>query len=78
MKYYIKRINKSQSGTEVIYYKTRKCTEGWTYEEHKAHCWQFSKQGAEKIVERLRQQEEQRREKNRYWTNEYELEEAGQ
>ena len=49
MKYYIKKINK-QFGT--VEYKRYKCSDGFS--RNKDLCWQFSKQGAEKIIERLK------------------------
>lgn len=49
MKYYIKKIN-HQLGT--VEYKRYKCSDGFT--NNKAICWQFSKQGALKIIERLK------------------------
>ncbi len=49
MKYYIKitdkRVNK-------VFYKRYKCIEGFAYDKNL--CWQFSKQGAKKIIERLK------------------------
>lgn len=46
MKYYV--ICTTADG---ILFKQYKCIEGWTKDS--AICWQFSKQGAEKIAERL-------------------------
>jgi len=46
-KYYIKKVHGNH-----IEYKRYKCTDGWSRD--KIYCWKFSKQGAEKIVERLR------------------------
>lgn len=66
MKYYIKRTNKQ---TGRIEYKRYKCIDGFCRD--KSLCWQFSKQGALKIIERL---------KAEYWRNidilEFELEEV--
>lgn len=66
MKYYIRMTNK-QFGT--IQYKRYKCIDGWC--KNKDLCWQFSKQGALKIIERL---------KREYYRNinnlEFDLEEA--
>lgn len=46
MKYFV--IRTTRSGIE---YKRYKCSEGWT--RNKSICWQFSKQGAQKIADRL-------------------------
>lgn len=54
-KYYIVKKN-NQNGT-VEYYRY-KCIVGWS--KKKENCWQFSKQGALKIIERL---------KREYWRN---------
>ena len=66
MKYFIRMTNK-QSGT--VQYKRYKCIDGWC--KSKDLCWQFSKQGALKIIERL---------KREYYRNinnlEFDLEEA--
>lgn len=66
MKYYIKKTNKQ---TGRIEYKRYKCIDGFSRD--KSQCWKFSKQGALKIIERL---------KSEYWRNidnlEFELEEA--
>lgn len=35
-------------------YKKYKCIDGWTFNKH--NCWQFSKQGALKIIERLKEE----------------------
>ena len=48
MKYYIVRENKEKNRKE--YYKN-KCVEDWTTK--KEICWQFSKQGAKAIANRL-------------------------
>lgn len=48
-KVYIVKINK-QIGT--VEYKRYKCIDGWS--KNKNMCWQFSKQGALKIIERLK------------------------
>lgn len=45
--YYITRTNKSGK----VLYKQYKCVDGWTTTP--TLCWQFSKVGATKIVERL-------------------------
>lgn len=52
MKYYIKQIN---TQLNRVYYKRYKCSWGWVSEAHKNECWQFSRGGAQKIVERLRE-----------------------
>ena len=66
MKYYIKKTN-TQTGR--VEYKQYKCSDG--FNRNKEVCWQFSKQGAMKIIERL---------KKEYWRNIdnllFELEEA--
>lgn len=49
MKYYIRKTNKQTGRVE---YKRYKCIDGFT--TNKDLCWQFSKQGAEKIIERLK------------------------
>ena len=46
MKYYV--IKTTKNGVE---YKRTKCLDYWT--KDKSICWQFSKQGAERIAERL-------------------------
>lgn len=46
MKFYV--IKTTRKGIE---YKRYKCIEGWS--KTPDECWQFSKQGAEKIAERL-------------------------
>ena len=51
MKYYIKMTN-TQTGT--VQYKRCKCTDGFT--PNRDLCWQFSKQGALKIIERLKKE----------------------
>lgn len=51
MKYYIKMTN-TQFGTTR--YKRYKCIDGFT--ENKSLCWKFSKQGAIKIIDRLKQE----------------------
>lgn len=66
MKYYIKKTNKQ---TGKVTYKQYKCIDG--FNQNKEVCWQFSKHGALKIIERL---------KKEYWRNidniEFELEKA--
>ena len=47
-KYYIKKTNIK---TGVVYYKKNKTVDGWITD--KKECWQFSKQGAQRIIERL-------------------------
>lgn len=49
MKYYIVMHNKQLNRT---LYKKNKCVDGWT--PVKDYCWRFSKQGAKKIIERLK------------------------
>ena len=49
MKYYIKLTNK-QFGT--VQYKQYKCSDG--FNKNKSLCWKFTKQGALKIIERLK------------------------
>ena len=49
MKYYIKMENKQFN---KVYYKRYKCIDGFTTD--KKICWKFSKQGALKIIERLK------------------------
>lgn len=66
MKYYIKMINKQ---TGIIQYKKYKCIDGFT--RNKEQCWKFSKQGAIKIIERLKYQY-----RNNIQNLEFELEEA--
>ena len=65
-RYYIKKINHI-SGT--IEFKRYKCIEGFS--KNKEECWQFTKQGAVKVIEGL---------KREYFRNlknlEFELEEA--
>lgn len=51
MKYYIVKVN-HQLGT--VQYKRYKCSDGFC--DNKALCWQFSKAGAEKIIERLKRE----------------------
>lgn len=46
-KFYIKSVH-----GKSVEYKRYKCIDGWSRD--KSCCWQFSKQGAEKIIERLR------------------------
>lgn len=46
MKYYVIRTTK-----DGIEYKQFKCIDGWT--KDKSLCWGFSKQGAQKIADRL-------------------------
>ena len=55
MKYYIKKTNKQTGRVE---YKRYKCSDG--FDKNKEVCWQFTKQGASKIIERL---------KREYWRN---------
>lgn len=45
-KYYVIKTTK-----DGVLYKRYKCIDGWT--RNKEICWQFSKQGAEKIAKRL-------------------------
>ena len=45
-KFYIKKVHGNS-----IEYKRYKCIDGWNRDKN--CCWQFSKQGAEKIIERL-------------------------
>ena len=49
MKYYIVMHNKQFNTTK---YKKNKCVDGWSTDKNK--CWAFSKQGALKIIERLK------------------------
>lgn len=49
MKYYIKMTNKQFN---TVQYKQYKCIDGWA--KVKDYCWRFSKQGAKKIIERLK------------------------
>lgn len=49
MKYYIVMYNKQ---FDTINYKKNKCVDGWSI--IKDDCWKFSKQGAKKIIERLK------------------------
>ena len=51
MKYYIRMTNKQ---TGKVKYKRYKCIDGFS--ENKGLCWQFSKPGALKIIERLKQE----------------------
>lgn len=51
MKYYIVMTHKN---TGIKEYKRYKCIDGFT--TRKDLCWQFSKQGALKIIERLKYQ----------------------
>lgn len=51
MKYYIRMTNHQ---TGKVKYKRYKCIDGFS--ENKAMCWQFSKPGALKIIERLKQE----------------------
>lgn len=55
MKYYIKKTNLQTGRVE---YKRYKCIDG--FDKDKTVCWQFSKQGALGIIERL---------KREYWRN---------
>lgn len=48
-KYYIRKTNKRTGNIE---YKQYKCCDGFSPD--KALCWKFSKQGALKIIERLK------------------------
>ena len=48
MKYYIRKTN---TRTGAIEYKRYKCTDGFCRD--KRLCWQFSRQGALKILDRL-------------------------
>ena len=48
-KYYV--IKTTSKGVE---YKKYKCIDGWSRD--KSECWQFSKQGAKKIADRLNEQ----------------------
>lgn len=48
-KYYIKKVNHQ---SETVEYKQYKCSDG--FNKNKDLCWQFSKQGALKIIERLK------------------------
>lgn len=47
-KYYIVKVD---TRTGSVEYKRYKCIDGWSKNE--ASCWQFSRTGAWKIVERL-------------------------
>lgn len=71
MKYYIVKINNQFPNTRLYKeYKQYKCADGFTSAKEK--CWKFSKQGAMKIIERL---------KIRYQRNPYielVIEEAGE
>ena len=49
MKYYIKKYNREFN---TIEYKRYKCIDGFC--KNRELCWQFSKQGALKIIERLK------------------------
>ena len=49
MKYYIMKTNKQ---TGRIEYKQYKCSDG--FNKNKSLCWKFTKQGALKIIERLK------------------------
>lgn len=49
MKYYIRKTNKK---TGKVEYKRYKCSDGFS--ENKDLCWKFSKQGALKIIEVLK------------------------
>lgn len=51
MKYYIVMHNKQFNTTQ---YKRYKCIDGFS--KDKTICWQFSKQGALKIIERLKRE----------------------
>lgn len=51
MKYYIVMHNKQFNTTQ---YKRYKCIDGFT--KDKNICWKFSKQGALKIIERLKRE----------------------
>lgn len=55
MKYYIRKTNKQTGRVE---YKRYKCIDG--FNSNKEICWQFTKHGASKIIERL---------KHEYWRN---------
>lgn len=59
-KYYIRKTNKQ---TGKVEYKRYKCIDGFS--PNKELCWQFSKQGALRIIERL---------KNEYRANIHNLE----
>lgn len=48
-KYYIRKTNKRTGNIE---YKRYKCSDGFS--PNKDLCWKFSKQGALKIIERLK------------------------
>lgn len=51
MKYYIVMSDKQFNKT---LYKKNKTVDGWT--PVKEYCWRFSKQGAKKIIERLKKE----------------------
>lgn len=52
MKYYIRQIRFDHStGKSIVLYKRCKCTDGFCADQSK--CWQFSRQGAKKIVKDL-------------------------
>ena len=70
MKYYIKMFNKQTGKTK---YKRYKCIDGFT--ENKDLCWQFSKQGAQKIIERLTDKDRSEYRRNLH-NLEFSLEEA--
>ena len=53
-KFFIQMIDKS-FGEEIIKYKKYKCIDGWS--KNCKECWQFSKQGAKKIINRLKERE---------------------
>ena len=48
-KFYIRKTNLR---TGKVEYKQYKCSDG--FNQNRVICWQFSKQGAEKIIERLK------------------------
>ena len=49
MKYYIRKTNTQLNTVE---YKRYKCSDGFS--KNKSLCWKFSKQGAVKIIDRLK------------------------
>lgn len=49
MKYYIRMTDKRLG---IVKYKRNKCVDGFAYDKDK--CWKFTKQGAKKIIERLK------------------------
>lgn len=48
-KYYVIKTTK-----DGVQFKKYKCIDGWT--KNRNECWEFSKQGAEKIANRLNEQ----------------------